>query len=36
MAETGVRLDHLLRARLDGLQLDRRRLLLGETEGPKR
>jgi integrase len=36
MAETGVRLDHLLRARLGGLQLDRRRLLLGETEGPKR
>jgi integrase len=36
MAETGVRLDHLLRARIDGLQLDRRRLLLGETEGPKR
>ncbi len=36
MAETGVRLDHLRRARLDGLQLDRRRLLLGETEGPKR
>ncbi|MCC6021067.1 MAG: tyrosine-type recombinase/integrase [Thermoproteaceae archaeon] len=36
MAETGVRLDHLLRARLDGLQLEKRRLLLGETEGPKR
>ncbi len=36
MAETGVRLDHLRRARLDGLQLDRKRLLLGETEGPKR
>ncbi len=36
MAESGVRLDHLLRARLDGLQLDKRRLLLGETEGPKR
>jgi integrase len=36
MAETGVRLDHLLRARLGGLQLDKRRLLLGETEGPKR
>jgi integrase len=35
-AETGVRLDHLRRARLDGLQLDKRRLLLGETEGPKR
>ena len=36
MAETGVRLDHLLRARLDGLQLDRERLLLGEVVGPKR
>ena len=36
MAETGVRLDHLLRARTGGLQLDKRRLLLGETEGPKR
>ncbi len=36
MAEAGVRLDHLRRARLDGLQLDRKRLLLGETEGPKR
>jgi integrase len=36
MAETGVRLDHLLRARMGGLQLDKRRLLLGETEGPKR
>jgi integrase len=36
VAETGVRLDHLRRARLDGLQLDRKRLLLGETEGPKR
>jgi len=36
MAETGVRLDHLLRAKLDGLQLDRRRLLLGEVVGPKR
>jgi integrase len=36
MAETGVRLDHLRRARLDGLQLDKRRILLGETEGPKR
>ncbi len=36
MAETGVRLDHLLRARLDGLQLDKKRLLLGEIEGPKR
>jgi transcriptional regulator with XRE-family HTH domain len=36
MAETGVRLDHLLRAQLDGLQLDRKRLLLGEVMGPKR
>ncbi len=36
IAETGVRLDHLLRARLDGLQLDRKRLLLGEVVGPKR
>jgi integrase len=36
MAETGVRLDHLRRARLDGLQLDKRRLLLGEVVGPKR
>ena len=36
MAETGVRLDHLRRARLDGLHLDKKRLLLGETEGPKR
>ena len=36
LAETGVRLDHLLRARLDGLQLDKRRLLLGEVAGPKR
>ncbi len=36
LAETGGRLDHLLRARLDGLQLDRRRLLLGEVAGPKR
>ena len=36
MAETGVRLDHLLRARIDGLQLDRKRLLLGEVVGPKR
>ena len=36
MAETGVRLDHLLRARLDGLQHDKRRLLLGEVVGPKR
>jgi hypothetical protein len=34
--ETGARLDHLLRARLDGLQLDKRRLLLGEVVGPKR
>ena len=36
MAETGVRLDHLLRAKIGGLQLDKKRLLLGETEGPKR
>jgi integrase/lambda repressor-like predicted transcriptional regulator len=36
LAETGVRLDHLLRARLDGLQLDKLRLLLGEVAGPKR
>jgi integrase len=36
LAETGARLDHLLRSRLDGLQLDRRRLLLGEVAGPKR
>jgi integrase len=36
MAEAGVRLDHLLRARIDGLQLDKRRLLLGEVAGPKR
>jgi len=36
LAETGVRLDHLLRARLDSLQLDKKRLLLGETAGTKR
>jgi integrase len=36
MAETGARLDHLLRAKLDGIQLDKRRLLLGEVTGPKR
>jgi integrase len=36
MAETGVRFDHLHRASITGLQLDKRRLLLGETEGPKR
>jgi integrase len=36
MAETGVRLDHLLRAKIGGLQLDRKRLLLGEVAGPKR
>ncbi len=36
LAEAGVRLDHLLRARLSGLQLDKRRLLLGEVAGPKR
>jgi transcriptional regulator with XRE-family HTH domain len=36
MAETGVRFDHLHRATVTGLQLDRRRLLLEETAGPKR
>jgi integrase/DNA-binding transcriptional regulator YiaG len=36
MAETGARLDHLLRAKIDGLQLDKMRLLLGEVVGPKR
>jgi integrase/DNA-binding transcriptional regulator YiaG len=36
MAETGARLDHLLRAKIDGLQLDKKRLLLGEVVGPKR
>lgn len=36
MAETGARLDHLLRAKIDGLQLDKMRLLLGEVAGPKR
>jgi integrase len=36
LAETGVRFDHLIRARLDGLQLDKKRLLLGETAGTKR
>jgi integrase len=36
LGETGVRLDHLLRARLDGLQLDKKRLLLGEVTGTKR
>jgi integrase/DNA-binding transcriptional ArsR family regulator len=36
MAETGVRLDHLLRAKIGGLQLDKKRLLLGEVAGPKR
>jgi integrase len=36
MAETGVRFDHLHRAEMGGLQLDKRRLLLGEVAGPKR
>ena len=36
MAETGVRFEHLHKARLDGLQLERRRIILGEVEGPKR
>jgi len=36
MAETGVRFDHLHRARPDGLQLDKRRLLLGEVGRSKR
>ncbi|MFP3192947.1 MAG: integrase, partial [Thermoproteus sp.] len=36
MAETGVRFEHLLRATLTGLQLDKKRLLLGETQGTKR
>jgi len=36
LAETGVRFDHLIRARLGGLQLDKKRLLLGETAGTKR
>jgi integrase len=36
LAETGVRFDHLIRSRLDALQLDKKRLLLGETEGSKR
>jgi integrase len=36
MAETGARFDHLLRAKIDGLQLDKKRLLLGEVVGPKR
>jgi integrase len=36
LAETGVRFDHLIRARLDGLQMDKKRLLLGETAGTKR
>jgi hypothetical protein len=35
-AETGVRLDHLRKSRLGGLQLYERRLLLGEVNGPKR
>jgi integrase len=36
LGETGVRLDHLLRARLDDLQLDKKRLLLREVAGTKR
>jgi integrase/predicted transcriptional regulator len=36
LAETGVRFDQLLRAPLGGLQLDKRRILLGETAGTKR
>jgi len=36
LAETGVRLDHLIRAKLDGLQLNKKRLLLGEVAGTKR
>ena len=36
MAETSVGLNHLLRARTEGFQLDKRRLPLDETEGPKR
>jgi integrase len=35
-AETGVRLDHLRKSPLGGLQLYKRRLLLGEVNGPKR
>jgi integrase len=35
-AETGVRLDHLRKSSLGGLQLYKRRLLLGEVNGPKR
>ncbi len=35
-AETGVRLDHLRKSTLGGLQLYKRRLLLGEVNGPKR
>jgi hypothetical protein len=36
MAETGVRFDHLPRARVDDLLLDESRHLLGEMAGPKR
>ena len=36
LAETGVRLDHLLRARLSDLQLDKKRILLGEVAGTKK
>jgi len=35
-AETGVRFDHLRKSTLGGLQLYKRRLLLGEVNGPKR
>jgi hypothetical protein len=35
-AETGVRLDHLRKSTLGGLQLHKRRLLLGDVNGPKR
>jgi hypothetical protein len=35
-AEAGVRLDHLRKSTLGGLQLYKRRLLLGEVNGPKR
>ncbi|MEL9991283.1 MAG: helix-turn-helix domain-containing protein [Thermoproteus sp.] len=36
LAETGVRFDHLLKAQIAGLDLERRRLVLGETSGVKR
>ena len=36
MAETGVRFDHIHRPALEALQLERRRIVLGEIEGPKR